>query len=143
MVLYCRHVGASHRNGPSTSGHWSLQPGDQSGNPDRFHAHDFCFRADPRQPCLGVIDAKGDVGAQTLQALQNVEAILTEGGAFLKDVVKTTVYVTDLDSFDKINAVYASFFGDSRPARATVEVSALPMGALVEVDAVALVTSPR
>jgi 2-iminobutanoate/2-iminopropanoate deaminase len=71
--------------------------------------------------------------------MTNLRAILQAGGADFKDVIKTTVYLTDMAVFPKMNEVYARHFGDARPARSTVAVSGLPRGALVEIDAVARV----
>lgn len=77
----------------------------------------------------------GGVTAQTTQTLANVEARLAEAGAALTDVVKTMCFLTDMGSFAEFNDAYAAAFGDHRPARSTVEVSALPGGMAVEVEA--------
>jgi 2-iminobutanoate/2-iminopropanoate deaminase len=82
---------------------------------------------------------EGDIAAQTERVLENLKAILTSAGADWSDVVKTTVYLTDMAVFPKVNEIYARVFGDARPARSTVAVSALPRGALVEIDAIARV----
>lgn len=88
-------------------------------------------------PAVGkLID--GDISAQTEQALRNVQAILEEAGTGLENVVKTTVFLQDISYFAAMNEVYAQFFSDSLPARSTVAVS-LPAGALVEIEAVALI----
>ncbi|HEY7134827.1 MAG TPA: Rid family detoxifying hydrolase [Acidimicrobiia bacterium] len=79
------------------------------------------------------------VEAQARQVLANVAAVLGDCGASLRDVAKTTVFVTDLGDFVTVNAVYANTFGDHRPARSTVQVAALPGGALVEIEAWAFV----
>ena len=79
-----------------------------------------------------------DVGEQTEQVLANLRAILEAAGSSLERVVKTTVYLTNLDDFQGMNDVYRTHVGEVPPARATVEVSALPSGALVEIDAIAL-----
>ena len=79
-----------------------------------------------------------DVGEQTEQVLANLRAILEAAGSSLERVVKTTVYLTNLDDFQAMNDVYRTHVGEVPPARATVEVSALPSGALVEIDAIAL-----
>jgi reactive intermediate/imine deaminase len=77
----------------------------------------------------------GDIAAETRQVLKNLEAVLEEAGASRGDVVKATVYLTDMDEFSKMNQVYAAFFeGVVPPARATVQVAALPKGAKVEID---------
>jgi len=78
------------------------------------------------------------VAEQTERVLKNIEAILREAGFSLKDVVKTTVYLKNICDFAQMNGVYAKFFGEHRPARATVEVSKLPLGALVEIEAIAV-----
>ena len=80
----------------------------------------------------------GDVAAETRRALLNLAAVLSAGGASLHDVVKTTVFLTDMKDFAAMNQVYAEVFGESPPARSTVAVAALPAGARVEVEAIAL-----
>ncbi|TNF61807.1 MAG: RidA family protein [Deltaproteobacteria bacterium] len=82
----------------------------------------------------------GDIEAETRQVLDNLEAVLEEAGASRGDVVKATVYLTDMGEFSKMNQVYAQFFeGLVPPARATVQVAGLPKGAKVEIDFVAKV----
>ncbi len=78
------------------------------------------------------------VAEQTERVLKNIEEILREAGFSLKDVVKTTVYLKNIKDFAEMNGVYAKFFGEHKPARATVEVSNLPLGALVEIEAIAV-----
>ena len=78
---------------------------------------------------------EGGVGAQTAQTMQNVTDRLAEAGAELTDVVKTLCFLTDMGTFAEFNEAYAAGFGDHRPARSTVEVSALPGGMAVEVEA--------
>jgi len=85
---------------------------------------------------------EGGVRAQTEQVMKNLAAVLRASGAALNTVVKTTIYLVDMNDFGEVNEVYASFFEEETPARATVEVSRLPKGALVEIDAVA-VTAKR
>ncbi len=80
-----------------------------------------------------------DVAAQTRRAMLNVRAILESAGSSLDNVVKTTIFVADLADFKTINGVYAEFFSGAPPARSTVQVAALPLGGLVEIEAVALV----
>jgi 2-iminobutanoate/2-iminopropanoate deaminase len=77
------------------------------------------------------------VAGQTEQVLKNLRAVLEAGGSDLGRVLKTTVYLVDLAAFDEMNRVYARFFPDPAPARSTVQVAALPRGALVEIDAIA------
>ena len=79
----------------------------------------------------------GSIQEQTEQVMQNLKAILEEAGSGLDKLVKTTVFLTDLGDFQGMNEVYAKHVGDRPPARATIEVSALPSGALVEIEAVA------
>ena len=80
---------------------------------------------------------EGDVVPQTEQVLRNLGAVLASAGASWTDVVKTTVFLTDMRDFARMNDVYAQVMGDARPARSTVQVSALPRGVLVEIDLVA------
>lgn len=87
-------------------------------------------------PTTGQLVAGGIV-EQTRQALRNVQAILEAAGCSLADVVKTTVFLTDMNDFRTMNGVYAEFFPVAPPARSTVQVSALPLGARVEIEAVA------
>lgn len=75
---------------------------------------------------------------QTRQVLKNIEAILKAAGSNKNKIVKTTVYIRDINDFLKVNDVYASFFGTHKPARSTVEVSNLPKGALIEIEAIAV-----
>ncbi len=78
-----------------------------------------------------------DVESQTRQALENLQAILEEAGSCLRHAVKTTVYLADLADFGPMNGVYAEFFPQEPPARATLQAAALPLGALVEIEVVA------
>ena len=91
---------------------------------------------------LGLVPATGElpegVEAQTRQSLANVQAILDEAGFAKSDVVKTTVFIRDMSDFATVNAIYADFFGDSRPARSCVEVARLPKDGLVEIEFVAV-----
>ena len=79
----------------------------------------------------------GGIEAQTRQVLDNLQAVLSAAGANWNDVVKTTIYLRDLNDFQKVNAIYADRFEAIPPARATVEASGLPKGAVVEIDALA------
>ena len=81
----------------------------------------------------------GSIQDQTEQIFQNLKAILEEAGSGLDRIVKTTVFLTDLGNFQEMNEVYARHVGEDRPARSTVEISALPSGALVEIEAIATV----
>ena len=79
----------------------------------------------------------GDIAVQTERVLKNLAAILEVAGASLESVLKTTVYLADMDEFAAMNEVYAHHFGDHRPARSTVEVARLPKDVRVEIDAIA------
>ncbi len=97
----------------------------------------------PLDPRTGAL-VDGEIEAQTEQVIANLAAVLEAAGTGLALVVKTTVYVTDLALFARVNAVYARHFtGNPPPARATVQVAALPLGARVEIDAIALRTGGR
>lgn len=78
-----------------------------------------------------------DVAAQTRQSMNNIRAILAEAGFSMDQVLRCGIFVTDLADFATVNEVYATFFSADYPARATVQVAALPLGARVEIDAVA------
>ena len=94
----------------------------------------------PVDPATGNITG-ADAAQQTEAVLKNIEAILRSRGLTLNSVVKTTVFMTDLKEFQKMNEVYARFFAKDPPARATIEVKALHKAALVEIEAVAEVGS--
>ncbi len=81
---------------------------------------------------------EGGIEAQTRQSLTNLKAVLEAGGASLDSVMKTTVFLLDMGEFAAMNGVYAEFFGENPPARSAVQVAALPLGARVEIEAVAL-----
>lgn len=100
-------------------------------------ANGFLFTAGqiPIDPATGQV-IQGDVAAQTKRVLANLEAILANVGATWKNVVKTTVYLHDMNDFPVVNEAYAKALGDARPARSTVQVSALPRAVLVEIDAI-------
>ena len=86
-------------------------------------------------PVSGAV-APGDVVAQAERVLANLAAILDAAGARWTDVVKTTVFLTDMSDFPRVNEVYARVLGDARPARSTVQVAALPRGVQVEIEAI-------
>ena len=101
-------------------------------------ANGFLFTAgqvalDPAS--MQVVD--GDIVAQTEQVLSNLDAVLASAGVSWSDVVKTTVFLTDMRDFARMNEVYARAMGDARPARSTVQVSGLPRGVLVEIELIA------
>lgn len=81
----------------------------------------------------------GTVEEQTHQVFKNLSAVLKEAGASLKNVIKATVFIKNMDDFGKINEVYASYFGDHKPARSTVEVARLPKDVLVEIEMIATI----
>lgn len=91
--------------------------------------------ADPRTGKL----AGEDVASQTARALENLQAVLQAAGGSLQTVLKTTVFLADLNDFAAMNEVYARYFGDHKPARSTVQVARLPLDAKVEIEAVARV----
>ena len=82
---------------------------------------------------------EGGIQAQTRQALTNIQAVLEAAGVSLANVVKTTVFLQDIGDFRAMNAIYAQFFASDPPARSAVQVAALPLGGLVEIEAVAIV----
>lgn len=88
-------------------------------------------------PAIGKL-VEGGIAAQTRQALNNLSAVLEAAGSSLAQVVKTTVFLTDMGDFAAMNSVYAEFFPTDPPARSTVGVARLPLGALVEIEAVAI-----
>ena len=103
-------------------------------------AGDFLFTAGQiaLDPATGQI-VQGDVTVQTERVMRNLTAVLEAAGTSWPNVVKTTVFLQDMADFPRVNEVYGRMIGDARPARSTVQVSALPRGVLVEIDAVALV----
>src|SRR5687767_14820484 len=105
-------------------------------------ANGFLFTAGQiaLDPVAGQI-VPGGIVEQTERVMENLSAVLAAGGASWKDVVKTTVYLHDLSHFPTVNEIYGRWLGDARPARSTVQVPGLPRGALVEIDAVAVVSS--
>jgi len=90
----------------------------------------------PLDPATGQM-VTGDITVQTERVLKNLAAILEAGGSDLARVLKTTVYLRDLEDFGKMNAVYAKFLGEDPPARATVQAARLPRDAAVEIDLIA------
>ena len=102
-------------------------------------AGDFVFTAGQ----VGVDPAKGEmvgggIQAQTRQAFKNLEAVLKAAGSSLDRVVKATVFLADMNDFAAMNEVYAEFLGENPPARTTIQAGALPLGALVEIDMIAM-----
>lgn len=80
----------------------------------------------------------GDIKVQTTQVFENLTAVLKEAGSGIDKVLKTTVFLSDIDNFAAMNEVYAKFFGEHKPARSTVAVKTLPKNALVEIECIAL-----
>ena len=98
----------------------------------------YCSGQIALDPTNGVMVGQGDVEAETRQVLSNLMAVLTAAGAEPRQVIRTTVYLTDLADFQRVNALYGEIFGDGiSPARACVQVAALPKGGRVEIDCVA------
>lgn len=95
----------------------------------------------PLDPVTGA--APEGVAKQTAQSLANIEAVLAEAGCSMADVVKTTVFLTDMDRFGEMNEVYATAFPDPAPARSAYQVSRLPKAVLVEIEAIAVRTAGR
>lgn len=91
---------------------------------------------------LGLVPSTGElvngVEEQTRQALENIRGILEAAGASMDNIVKTTVFLQDMKDFPTMNTIYATFFGDTPPARSTIQVAGLPKGGLVEIEAIAV-----
>jgi len=101
----------------------------------------YCSGQIALDPVTGAMVGGGDVEAETRQVLSNLKAVLAAGGSSPQQVLRTTVFLADLGDFARVNAIYAEMFGEGvSPARACVEVAALPKGARVEIDAIALTT---
>lgn len=81
---------------------------------------------------------EGDISAQATQVLENLKAVLAQAGATMTHVVKTTIFLADLGDFEAVNKVYAQYFDEPFPARSTVQAAALPKGARLEIDAIAI-----
>lgn len=105
-------------------------------------ANGFLYTAGqiPLDPATGKL-VEGDVTAQSERVMENLAAVLQEAGTSFAQVVKTTCFLTDLKDFAAFNAVYGRYFTNQPPARSTVQVAALPAGAQVEVECVALLTA--
>ncbi len=92
----------------------------------------------PIDPGTGNV-VSGGIKEQTRKVLNNVSALLEEGGSSIANVIKTTVYIKNMNDFAAMNEVYAEFFGESKPARSTIEVARLPKDVLVEIETIAFV----
>ena len=103
-------------------------------------ANGFLYTAGqiPLDPSNGKM-VEGGIVEQTNRVMQNIQEVLSAAGVGWNEVVKTTVYLNDLSNFPTVNDVYGKWLGEARPARSTVQVTALPRGALVEIDAIAAV----
>ncbi|MEK7284664.1 MAG: RidA family protein [Chloroflexota bacterium] len=97
----------------------------------------FCSGQIPLDPATGQL-VEGDIAAQTGRVLDNLAAVLAAAGSDLAHVVKTTVFLADLGDFAAMNEAYATRFGEHRPARSTVQVAALPRGARIEIECIAV-----
>lgn len=102
----------------------------------------FCSGQIPLDPETGAL-VEGDIGAQTERVMKNLAAVLAAAGVTFANVVRTTIYLVDMADFAAVNAVYAKSFSDVPPARATVQVSALPKSARVEIDALAVASTSK
>ncbi|HIV48646.1 RidA family protein [uncultured Helicobacter sp.] len=83
--------------------------------------------------------SEGDIEAQTKQVFMNLKAILEQAGSSLQKVIKTSVFLSDMEHFNAMNAVYAEYFGNHKPARSTIAVKTLPKNALVEIECIAAI----
>ena len=100
----------------------------------------YCSGQIAINPQTNMIDYLGNIEKETYQVLENLKAVLESGGATLNNVIKTTIFLTDLNNFQKVNKIYSEFFtGEMAPARACVEVSSLPKGVLIEIDCIAYI----
>ena len=98
----------------------------------------YCSGQIPLDPATGAMVGEGNVELETRQVLRNLKAVLNEAGTDPSHVVRTTVFLVDLGDFQAVNAIYAEMFGDGvSPARACVQVAALPKGSKVEIDCIA------
>jgi 2-iminobutanoate/2-iminopropanoate deaminase len=98
----------------------------------------FCSGQIPLDYATGEMVGAGDVRAQTRRVMENLKAVLEAAGVSFAQVVKTTIFLADLQDFASVNEVYAGYFSEAPPARATVQVAGLPRGAMVEIDAIAV-----
>ncbi len=98
----------------------------------------FCSGQIPLDPATGEL-VRGDIQRETEQVMENLRAVLAAAGCGFAQVLRTTIYLVDMADFPAVNEVYGRYFADTKPARASVAVAALPKGARVEIDAVAAV----
>ena len=98
----------------------------------------YCSGQIPLDPLSGLLVGNGNIEEETNQVIKNLVAVLTAAGAKTSQVIKTTIYLVDLQDFNKVNAIYAETFAEgTSPARACVQVAALPKGARIEIDCIA------
>lgn len=97
----------------------------------------FCSGQIPLDPVSGEL-VSGDIRLETVRVMENLRGVLAAAGCGFEQVVRTTIYLVDMDDFPAVNEVYGRYFSAEKPARATVAVAALPKGARVEIDAVAV-----
>ena len=95
----------------------------------------FCSGQTPLDPATGKL-VEGSIGDETRRCLENLQLVCAAAGAELSDAVRLGVYVTDMGTFPEVNEAYATFFGEGPPARSTIGVASLPLGARVEIDAI-------
>ena len=98
----------------------------------------FCSGQIPLDPATGNL-VSGSIETQTRRALDNVVAVLKAAGTSCRQVVKTTIFLQDMNDFQKVNAIYGEYFSEPYPARSTIQVAKLPLGAAIEIEAVAVV----
>lgn len=103
---------------------------------ERPGAMTFCSGQIALDPTSGQINGVGDVEVQTRQVMANLLAVVAEAGHTLTDIVRCTIFLKDMEDFQKVNAIYADALAGHKPARATVEVARLPRDVLVEIDAI-------
>lgn len=99
----------------------------------------FCSGQIPIDPALGKLIDSPDIGDHVRRVMENLYAVLHAAGSDFSKVVKTSIFVARMEDFPEVNKVYATYFTDAPPARATVQAAALPLGARVEIDMIALV----
>jgi 2-iminobutanoate/2-iminopropanoate deaminase len=100
----------------------------------------FCSGMIPIDPISGEIPST--IEEQTNLAIQNIQGFLEDNSSSLQDIVKTTLFIKDMDSFSKINEIYGRYFTENQPARSTVEVSRLPKDVLIEIECIAVIRQP-
>jgi 2-iminobutanoate/2-iminopropanoate deaminase len=100
----------------------------------------YCSGQVPLDPETGKL-VEGSIGDQTRRCLENLSAVCAAAGAELSDAVRLGIYVTDMSTFSEVNEAYGGFFGEGPPARSTIGVAALPLGAAVEIDAIVALPS--